>query len=76
MAERESPAELVAEASGDDTRSFVWRVKRAIQRKFSPEEKVRIVLEGVRPNIQTSQLTRWDRAPEKPAEPSAIRTYD
>ena len=76
MTDQKSPAELAAEASSEDTRSLVWRVKRATRRKFSPEEKVRIALEGFRPSIQMSQLTRWDRGPEGPAELGAIRTYD
>ncbi len=48
MTEQRSPAELPAEASSEDTRSFVRRVKRASRRKYTPEEKVRIVLEGFR----------------------------
>ena len=35
-----------------------------------------LVLEGFRPSIQMGQLTRWDRAPEGPAELGVIRTYD
>ena len=58
MAEQKSPAELVAEASSEDTRNFVRRVKRAIRRKYTPEEKVRIVLEGFRGEIGISALCR------------------
>jgi len=58
MTEQKSPAELAAEASSEDTRSFVRRVKRATRRKYTPEEKVRIVLEGFRGEIGISALCR------------------
>ena len=58
MIEQRSPAELAAEASSEDTRSFVRRVKRTTRRKYTPEEKVRIVLEGFRGEIGISALCR------------------
>ena len=58
MIEQRSPAELAAEASSEDTRSFVRRVKRATRRKYTPEEKVRIVLEGFRGEIGITALCR------------------
>jgi len=58
MIEQRSPAELAAEASSEDTRSFVRRVKRATRRKYTPEEKVRVVLEGFRGEIGISALCR------------------
>jgi transposase len=58
MTEQKSPAELVAEVSSEDTRSFVRRVKRATRRKYTPEEKVRIVLEGFRGEIGITALCR------------------
>ena len=58
MIEQRSPAEVVAEASSEDTRSFVRRVKRTTRRKYTPEEKVRIVLEGFRGEIGISALCR------------------
>ena len=58
MTAQKSPAELAAEASSEDTRSFVRRVKRATRRKYTPEEKVRIVLEGFRGEIGISALCR------------------
>jgi transposase len=58
MTEQRSPAELAAEASSEDRRSFVRRVKRATRRKYTPEEKVRIVLEGFRGEIGISTLCR------------------
>ena len=58
MTEQKSPAELVAEASSDNAKSFVRRVKWATGRKYIPEEKVRIVLEGFRGEISISALCR------------------
>jgi hypothetical protein len=41
-----SSAEIQAESETEETRQFVRRVRRVTRRKFSPEEKVRVVLEG------------------------------
>jgi len=40
---RKSPAGLAAETSSEDTLSFIRRVKRTTRRKYTPEEKVRIM---------------------------------
>jgi hypothetical protein len=61
MTEQRCPAELAAEGSSEDTRSFVRRVKRATRRKYTPEEKVGIVLEGFRGEIGISALCRRAR---------------
>jgi transposase len=37
-----------AEASSEETRQFIKDIKRLTRRKFTPEEKIRIVLEGFR----------------------------
>jgi transposase len=58
MAEQKSPAELLAEASSEDTRSFIRRVKRATQRKYTSEEKVRVIVEGFRGEIGISASCR------------------
>lgn len=42
----------------DETRQFMQRVRRATRRKFTPEEKVRIVLEGFRRETRVSDLCR------------------
>jgi transposase len=47
-----------AEAETEETRQFVRRVRRVTRRKFSPEEKVRIVLEGFRGEVRVSDLCR------------------
>jgi putative transposase len=58
MAKQKSPAELAAEASSEETLSFIRRVKRTTRRKYTPEERVRIVLEGFRGEIGITALCR------------------
>ena len=38
-----------AEMRTEETRSFMRSVRRATRRKYTPEEKIRIVLKGFRP---------------------------
>jgi transposase len=47
-----------AEARTQETRSFIRKVKRKTRRKFTTEEKIRIVLEGVRHEITIRELCR------------------
>ena len=47
-----------AEARTQETRSFIRRVKRKIRRKFTAEEKIRIVLEGIRHDTPIRELCR------------------
>ena len=42
----------------EETQQFVRRVRRVTRRKFTPEEKVRIVLEGFRGEAKVSDLCR------------------
>ena len=42
---------LQAEAKGEVTKRFIRDIKRITQRKFTAEEKLRIVLEGFRRDI-------------------------
>lgn len=58
MPHRRSPAEIQAEARTEETRQFVRQVRRVTRRKFTPEEKVRIVLEGFRGEVRVSELCR------------------
>lgn len=58
MAQQRSPAEVQAEAKTEQVRQFVRQVRRVTRRKFSPEEKVRIVLEGFRGEVRVSELCR------------------
>ena len=52
-----SKAEAAQERSGE-TRSFVRTVKAATRRRYTPEEKIRIVLEGFRREVTVNDLCR------------------
>jgi len=47
-----------AEANSEETQAFMQRVRRVTRRKFTPEEKVRVVLEGFRRETKVSDLCR------------------
>ena len=47
-----------AEERTQETRAFVRRVRRATRRKYTPEEKIRIVLEGFRREVTVNDLCR------------------
>ena len=47
-----------AEARSHQTRGFMQQVRVASRRKYTPEEKVRIVLEGFRREIAVNELCR------------------
>ena len=47
-----------AEARTQQTRSFMQQVRIASRRKYTPEEKVRIVLEGFRREVAVNELCR------------------
>ena len=47
-----------AEKRTEETRGFMRSVRRATRRKYSPEEKIRIVLEGFRREATVSDLCR------------------
>jgi transposase len=47
-----------AEARTEETKQFIRDVKRVTRRKFTPEEKVRIVLEGFRRDTPIRDLCR------------------
>ena len=47
-----------AEKRTDETRAFVRSVRRATRRRFTPEEKIRIVLEGFRRETTVNDLCR------------------
>ena len=42
----------------EQTRSFVRRVRAATRRRYTPEEKIRIVLEGFRREVTVNDLCR------------------
>ena len=49
---------LEAESHTEETRGFIKQVRRITRRKFTPEEKIRIVLEGFRHEVPIRDLCR------------------
>jgi transposase len=47
-----------AEERSEQTRSLIRTVKAATRRKYTPEEKIRIVLEGFRREVTVNNLCR------------------
>ena len=47
-----------AEERTEQTRTFVRRVRAATRRKYTPEEKIRVVLEGFRREVTVNDLCR------------------
>ena len=58
MSQTETGKAVAAEERTEAARSFVRMVKAATRRKYTPEEKVRIVLEGFRREVTVSDLCR------------------
>ena len=58
MSQRDTDEALAAQERSQETRSFVRTVKAATRRKYSPEEKIRIVLEGFRREATVNDLCR------------------
>ena len=58
MSRRRPSKAVAAEERTEETRSFVRTVKAASRRKYTPEEKIRIVLEGFRREATVSDLCR------------------
>ncbi len=58
MFEETAGAITEAEAKTEETRSFIKKVRRITRRKYTPEEKIRIVLEGFRHEVPIRDLCR------------------
>ena len=58
MSQEQSTEAQRAEERTQDTRAFVRRVRTVTRRKYTPEEKIRIVLEGFRREVTVSDLCR------------------
>ena len=56
MEKKKSSKESQAEGRTEETTAFIREVKRSTRRKFTPEEKVRIVLEGFRREVTVREL--------------------
>ena len=49
---------LAAQERSQETKSFVRRVRSVTRRRYSPEEKIRMVLEGFRREVTVNDLCR------------------
>jgi len=58
VTEKQSMAGVEADGRTEETRRFVRSVRRATRRKYTPEEKIRIVLEGFRRETTVNDLCR------------------
>ena len=58
MSRGESTKAQQAEARTQEARAFVRRVRTLTRRKYTPEEKIRIVLEGFRREITVNDLCK------------------
>jgi transposase len=58
MSQKTEDKAEAAEVNTRETRSFMQQVRAASRRKYTPEEKVRIVLEGFRREVAVNELCR------------------
>ena len=58
MSQEPLAAALEAEVQSEETKSFIRHVRRITRRKFTSEEKIRIVLEGFRHEVAVRDLCR------------------
>jgi transposase len=58
MAQKSTDKSKEAEARTQETRGFIRKVKRKTRRKFTAEEKIRVVLEGIRHEVSVRELCR------------------
>ena len=58
MSQRDTDKALAAQERSQETKSFVRTVKAATRRKYTPEEKIRIVLEGFHREVTVNDLCR------------------
>jgi len=63
-------------AKSEETRQFVRQVRGVTRRKFTPEEKVRIVLEGFRGGMRVRELCRQESIRRGSRGPGGTRTHD
>ena len=56
MSQSDASKAEAADQRSEQTRSFVRRVRVATRRKYTPEEKIRIVLEGFRREVTVNDL--------------------
>jgi len=58
MFQESAAATVDVESQTEETRGFIRQVRRVTRRRFTPEEKIRIVLEGLRHEVSIRDLCR------------------
>ena len=58
MSKESSGAIVEVDSQTQETRSFIKKVRRVTRRRYTPEEKIRIVLDGFRREIPIRDLCR------------------
>ena len=58
MSQPDTDKALATEERSQETKSFVRRVRSVTRRRYTPEEKIRIVLEGFRREVTVNDLCR------------------
>ena len=58
MSQSDADKAKIAGQRSEETRSFARQVRAATRRKYTPEEKIRIVLEGFRREVTVNDLCR------------------
>ncbi|MDP7489657.1 MAG: transposase [Arenicellales bacterium] len=58
MVQETSTRAWQADVRTQETRNFIRDIRRVTRRKFTPEEKIRIVLEGFRREVTVNDLCR------------------
>ncbi len=56
MSQPDTDKALAAQERSQETKSFVRTVKAATRRKYTPEEKIRVVLEGFCREVTVNDL--------------------
>ena len=60
MSQSNTSQAQVAETSTQETKTFIRQVRAKTSRKYAPDDKIRIVLEGFRREITVSDLCRQE----------------
>ena len=63
MSQSQEGKSEAAEERTEQTRSFVRRVRAATRRRYPPEEKICVVLEGFRREVKVNDLCRREGSP-------------
>ena len=58
MSQSDTGQAQVGETSTQEAKTFIRQVRSATRRKYAPEDKIRIVLEGFRREVTVSDLCR------------------